>query len=386
MALLAMVRDRTTAPVLALIVDHGIRPGSAVVARTAARAAQALGAEAQILPLSLGPGPHAHAVLRRARYQALCAAMAPLRARVLLVGHSADDQAETIWQRLATAEGWRALAGMAAHAPAPVWPEGEGIALARPLLTTNRAVLRAMLTARGIGWYDDPANQDPRFLRSRARVELAANGHTGALLSLAARMRDRLAPIDTAVAAAVSQVTANGTDLHLARTVYDALCPAAQRRLLGALLAAAGAGRWPAPGPLLRLWHAAARTNAIATLAGARVVAAATALGFSRDPGAVSGRAEVPVPQPLTLPLRTPVVWDGRIELTALVPDLWLFPPLKGQGTEGRLFDRAGAFWRLDDAAAAGLVSLRRLPLARLYHLVGLDLPAVTNLDLTGLG
>src|SRR5205085_8990913 len=54
-------------------------------------------------------------------------------------------------------------------APSPAWPEGRGVFLLRPLLGVRRAAIREWLEGRGERWIDDPANEDPRFARARAR-------------------------------------------------------------------------------------------------------------------------------------------------------------------------------------------------------------------------
>ena len=81
---------------------------------------------------------------------------------------------ETVLMRAAAGSNWRGLAGMAPLAPVPLWPEGRGLMLARPLLGARREALRKMLRARGAEWIEDPANADPAFERVRARAALSA--------------------------------------------------------------------------------------------------------------------------------------------------------------------------------------------------------------------
>ena len=106
--------------------------------------------------------PRSQESARRKRYAAL-AAFARDQCAPILTAHTADDQAETVLMRARAGSGWRGLAGIAAEASAPVWPEGRGVSLLRPLLHARRAELRAYLTGRGVDWIEDPANINVRF-------------------------------------------------------------------------------------------------------------------------------------------------------------------------------------------------------------------------------
>jgi tRNA(Ile)-lysidine synthase len=88
------------------------------------------------------------------------------------MGHTADDVAETQVMR---SEG--ALTPFPREwSPSPVWPEGRGVFILRPLLGVRRESLRRWLLDRGEVWVEDPANSDLRFARSRARRVLAGPG------------------------------------------------------------------------------------------------------------------------------------------------------------------------------------------------------------------
>ena len=105
----------------------------------------------------LGAGPEGAA--REARYRALAGQAAELAAGSVLLGHTRDDQAETVLLGLARGSGTRSLAGMA-----PV----RGI-YRRPLLRVSRAEVRAALAETGLQAWSDPHNQDPAYLRVRIR-------------------------------------------------------------------------------------------------------------------------------------------------------------------------------------------------------------------------
>lgn len=145
----------------AVLIDHQLQSDSAVVADTAAERARALGLDPVIVHRvhvdDDGRGPEAAA--RDARYQALRALAREHRAEVVLLGHTLDDQAETVLLGLARGSGTTSLAGMAARTDL----------FARPLLGIRRETLRQACIDAGITWWDDPHNQDERFLRVRVR-------------------------------------------------------------------------------------------------------------------------------------------------------------------------------------------------------------------------
>jgi tRNA(Ile)-lysidine synthase len=140
-----------------VVVDHRLQPGSGDVALRAAGICADLGLVARVEPVTVkGPGgPEAAA--RKARY----AALRP-RNGVVLLGHTLDDQAETVLLGLGRGSGPRSIAGMRAYDP----PWG------RPLLNVSRATTRAACAEQGIEVWDDPHNDDPSFTRVRLRHEV----------------------------------------------------------------------------------------------------------------------------------------------------------------------------------------------------------------------
>lgn len=162
----------------AVIVDHGLQPDSDAVALRAAQAARALGLEPvqvervrveqfggatpvggdeHIRATGGTGGPEAAA--RAARYAALEVAAVELGAAAVLLGHSLDDQAETVLLGLARGSGTLSIAGMAAVA---------GL-YRRPLLGLRRAVLAQACADQGLEPWSDPHNADERFARVRVR-------------------------------------------------------------------------------------------------------------------------------------------------------------------------------------------------------------------------
>ncbi|MEE3853260.1 tRNA lysidine(34) synthetase TilS [Gordonia sp. LSe1-13] len=145
--------------VRALVVDHGLQPGSNAVASAAADAALALGAQVTVLRVRVGSDGGMEAAARTARYAALDDAR---DGRPVLLAHTADDQAETVLLGLARGSGARSIAGMRAWNP----PWG------RPLLDVRRAQTLAACAELGLRPHHDPHNRDPRFTRVRVRSEV----------------------------------------------------------------------------------------------------------------------------------------------------------------------------------------------------------------------
>ncbi|MGH3944566.1 MAG: tRNA lysidine(34) synthetase TilS [Pseudonocardiaceae bacterium] len=184
-----------------LVVDHQLQPGSETVAQTAAQQLRRLGCAAVGLLQTTVEGPGGpEAAARRARYAALRAA-APAGALVLL-GHTLDDQAETVLLGLGRGSGPRSVAGMRELDP----PWG------RPLLGVRRAVTGAACDALGLAPWTDPHNADPRFRRVRLRTEalplledVLAGGVAEALARTAGQLQEDLDLLDEQAAALLAQ-------------------------------------------------------------------------------------------------------------------------------------------------------------------------------------
>ncbi|MFE6236570.1 tRNA lysidine(34) synthetase TilS [Cellulosimicrobium sp. NPDC057862] len=135
----------------AVVVDHGLQEGSAGVAADAAERCRGLGLDPVevrrvVVPASGGDGPEASA--RTARYVALDAVAVEHGAAAVLLGHTLDDQAETVLLGLARGAGARSLAGMSPR---------RGV-LRRPFLALRRADTEAVCRTLGLVWWDDPTN------------------------------------------------------------------------------------------------------------------------------------------------------------------------------------------------------------------------------------
>ena len=161
--------------VLALIVDHQLRPESSCEATEAAARLTARGLTARVLTLTgLAHGTRLAERARAARYASLTEACRAEGILHLLLGHHAADQAETVIMRALAGSGTAGLAGMA-----PV-VETTFLRLLRPLLSVPPIRLRETLGSLGIGWAEDPSNTDTRALRPRLRALRSDRDGTGA--------------------------------------------------------------------------------------------------------------------------------------------------------------------------------------------------------------
>lgn len=145
----------------AVVVDHGLQAGSAAVAERAASQARSLGLDPVVVvaaDVGLDGGPEAAA--RTARYAALSEVAHTHGAVAVLLGHTLDDQAETVLLGLARGSGPRAIGGMA-----PV----DGL-WRRPLLGIRRAQTFQACAAQDLAPWSDPHNDDPAYTRVRVRA------------------------------------------------------------------------------------------------------------------------------------------------------------------------------------------------------------------------
>jgi tRNA(Ile)-lysidine synthase len=158
----AFVASRQGVAAGLVTVDHGLQPGSAGRARSVAALGAELGLDpVEIVPVEVGTDGGPEAAARTARYRALQAVATALGADVLL-GHTADDQAETVLLNVLRGAASSGLAGMAARRGTVV----------RPLLDARRADTRALCAALGLPVFDDPMNDDRAFRRVAIRHDV----------------------------------------------------------------------------------------------------------------------------------------------------------------------------------------------------------------------
>jgi tRNA(Ile)-lysidine synthase len=300
--------------VLALTVDHGLSPDSAAWTGFAERAAHAAGVEWRGLRWGdPKPATGLPAAARRARHRLIAGAARAAGARVILFAHTADDIAEA---ELMRAEG-ASLGRLRTWAPSPAWPEGRGLMLLRPMLDARRTEIRHWLVGQGADWIEDPANDDPRYGRSRARQRLSAAGVDDE--GIAPPPAGPSAADDARASRAKMSATPDGS-VRFDRGIDG---PA-----LAAVLVCVGGGDRPPRGDRLGGLQRRLRSGEVfaATLCGARIEARDDGVLATREAGEFLRR-----PGP-SLPLEPGVetVWDGRWAVTAPSPG-WSVVPAAGR-------------------------------------------------------
>jgi tRNA(Ile)-lysidine synthase len=254
-AALAFTAPRAGLRAGAVTVDHGLQDGSAGRAATVAATLRGLGLD-PVLSIAVtvdgGGGPEAAA--RTARYAALEKAVADTGAARVLLGHTLDDQAETVLLGLARGSGPRSLAGM---------PPTRGI-FARPLLGVRRPVTGAACQSLGLHPWADPHNADRRFARVRVRLDALpalesalGPGIAEALARTADRLRD-----DAEVLEQIARQERERAGAPLAVAALARLPGAVRMRVLRSAALAAGcpagaltAGHVARVAELVTHWH-----------------------------------------------------------------------------------------------------------------------------------
>lgn len=230
---LAWVGPRMGLRVGAITVDHALQPGSAGRAEQVVKQCVELGLDPAVrIAVQVGRAGGPEAAARTARYDALTSVAAREHAAAIALGHTLDDQAETVLLGLARGSGARSLAGMR---PVEV---GRGAVLLRPFLGVRRTTTAGACAAMGLTTWLDPQNSDRRYARVRVRLDalpaLEAAVGPGIAQSLA-----RTADLLRADADALDEL-AQGVS-SLAVEDLQALLPAVRRRVLRAAAVAAGA-------------------------------------------------------------------------------------------------------------------------------------------------
>jgi tRNA(Ile)-lysidine synthase len=159
----------------AVIIDHQLQHDSAEVARTAQNTLKGMGVTAQIVAVDVGTAGRSNSEVsgtdvsevagniesraRDARYEALAAVAAKRHATAVLLGHTEDDQAETVLLGLTRGSGPQSIAGM--QRVSGLWW--------RPFLRLSRATTEQVCVDAGLSWWSDPHNSENRFVRPRIR-------------------------------------------------------------------------------------------------------------------------------------------------------------------------------------------------------------------------
>lgn len=338
--ILAQCFEPGTVELMAATVDHGLRAESAQEAEGVASVAQSLGVSHDILRWQGWDGAgNLQDQARRARYQLLTDWAKSNDITMLALGHTADDQAETVLMRLSRAAGVTGLAGM------PLRRTQYGVAIQRPMLDLTRLQLRDFLNRRGVGWIDDPSNEDLRFDRIKARKimeVLEPLGVTAAALSkVAQNMNQAREALDWySFLSARDMVAIDGGDVvfdsRKFRTLPDEIC----RRLLIRAISWISGAEYPPRQASMNDVLQAIRNGVSATLGGCRVLCVRHTIWVCREFNAVRRHHCAP-----------DQIWDQR----------WRLQGGEGAECELRPLGRAGLMqcgdWRATKRPHASLMA-----------------------------
>lgn len=345
--------------ILAATVDHGLRENSADEAQHVAGLAAQMGINHEVLHWQGWQGDgNLQDQARQARYRLLTDWAKRNKVPVIALGHTADDQAETVLMRLARSAGVNGLAAM------PVLRRLNDVSLLRPVLGLTRAQLRDHLRQHDLSWVEDPSNQNRRFERVRIRQamkDLEPLGLTIESLSAVARnmavARDALDKYALNSARDLAEVVSGAVvfDREKLRDLPDEII---HRLLLRALQWITGAG-YPLRGRVMGDALGIVRNGGGLTLGGCRILCRSGRVWVCREYNAV--RNEV---------TQVDAVWDRRWRITGgpeidggeLRPlgkaGLMLCPKWRQTGCPSQVLESTPSIWVKNDLVAAPLAEM----------------------------
>ncbi len=314
MALALLMHDWVKAhggELMALTVDHKLRPESTAEAALVQKTLQSRGIAHEILTWQGDkPKTHVQELAREARYDLLLDACRKRGFTTLAVAHNLEDQIETFWMRLAHGSGPDGLAGMAATR------EVGGVTIIRPVMGFSRAQLRATCTQSGVRWIEDPSNHNDKYLRVKLREfeeALAGEGLTPARLALTLQKME-----DAREALQIMTWHALGDCVHLHPEGYATLKIAEwkqfprdiQRRVLMQALSAIAPQQYHAGFDAIELARGELLDPAFAgrTLAGCELFVKSGNILIAREAAAVEG----------PVPAIEGKIWDNRFIISSI--------------------------------------------------------------------
>ncbi|QJF50538.1 tRNA lysidine(34) synthetase TilS [Roseobacter ponti] len=312
LALLSLLQEicaGTATTLLAVTVDHGLRPGAAREAAGVARHCAQLKIAHETLVWSGWDGQgNTQDAARRARYGLIAGWAQKENIPAVALGHTLNDQAETVLMRLARGAGVDGLSAMS------VRREAHGVAWLRPLLGTGRDRLREYLSAKGIVWSDDPSNDDDRYDRIRARRALEVLSPLGldpqVLCAVADNMRSTRDALDRhLIEKAHDIVTVTAGAVCIDRAGLVSLPEETRRRLLSGVLRWIGGAAYAPRASAVAAFAQALEEEASATLAGCHARRVKETVWIFREFRAVAG-----------LETSHDAAWDDRWRLSGPVP------------------------------------------------------------------
>ena len=285
----------------AVTVNHGLRPEAAHEAQFVAEVSERLKVKHTTLNWSGYKGTgNLQDAARRARYR-LMADWAKTRGiSTIALAHTADDQAETFFMRLARASGIDGLTGMQRRRVS------DGITWVRPLLMQERFELRQYLRELREPWIDDPSNDDEAFERVKARRAMEELTKLGIDVHVVGRVMDHLGQVRSALDFATHDhaldcVFEEHGDLIIDRRRFAEGSPEVNRRLVVAALRWIASADYGPRGMKLQEFLSAMMRGRDATLHGVRLLGGKESFRLTREHAAVAGTVALPGG-----------VWDGR--------------------------------------------------------------------------
>lgn len=345
---------QTGHPVAAVTVDHGLRAQSRAEAQGVADLCKTLGLPHHILtwetPDSAG---NLAAAARDARYGLIANWARAQGIGGVALGHTMDDTAENFLMRMGRAAGLDGLAGMQTRFMR------HGIMWCRPLWQQGREELRAYLRRHGVAWVEDPSNDDPRYLRTKARAALP---HLKAL-GIDARSIHQSASALRQAQAALAEYTCQEAGRHVTQEAGDILIPQRfsapvpadiQRRLIVGVLQWVGSNAYPPRRVYAGVLEHELTHKQRLTLAGCLIMKRKGHYRITREYNAVKDLVSA-----------TNVVWDTRWRLEGPhAPDLHIgalgeavqdVPDWRESGLPRRTLMASPAVWRGPTLVAAPL-------------------------------
>ncbi len=284
----------------AVTVDHRLRPEAADEAAFVGDVCAGLDVPHRVMVWEHGPiTGNLMDQARRARYGLMAGWAQGRDIGHVALGHTADDKAETLLMGLARKAGIDGLSGMRS-----TW-RSDGIVWNRPFLPQSRADLRAYLVRHGLGWRDDPTNDDAGFTRIKARRALVALAPLGITAKGLATVADNLEFARSALSRYVTQETRRVASercgaVEIDHAAFVTLPFEVQRRILIAALRWVSGAEYPPRETGLNRAQWAIMKHKPATLSGSRIITTEALIRIVREPKAANG----------TTPVGT--LWDHR--------------------------------------------------------------------------
>ena len=234
------------ASVQVVTIDHGLRPEAAAEAAFVSGVSEGLDLPHLTLAWDgIKPDSGISQAARNARYQLLEEFAFDIGAKTILVGHTANDQAETILMRNARGEEGQQGRGLSGIAPLMLLPKRTK--LMRPLLDISRDILRSYLREMNQSWIEDPSNCDEAYERVRIRKALGGDASRISDICRFAKVSGKLRKLLSVEAASILKQNieiSQGPVYSISAPVLEDVAPAVKKLVLQILIATAGGAEY----------------------------------------------------------------------------------------------------------------------------------------------